>query len=672
MKTCKHLLSLLVVALLCAMGVASCQDYDIPAANTSLSYPSGEMALGSGTYTSAQPTLLAGGEPQFAITKVTHNGKNQNKSIAQIDKTTGIITLSPAESVEAVGEYLVSVQLTVGEQTTEYADALKVIVKGIIFEKDHVAATRGVASQYAMKEAYLAQVEGTHYSLVAPENEPNYAAITVDPKTCEVKVSADAEAGVYPIAIQITNSTNPEGVVFENVLTITVESKPYDLVYSPAAVSLIPMEGHLSPRPTVKAASLTEGTAVKYELLDDFNGVFTINAEDGIIALAEDQELVQQVAKTYELQVRVSNEKGGVSFPKAYTITVDPTKKAEPISSVVYNNTFPVELHPSEAWTSERPTVIGSTVGIKWSLVDAPQGVTIDAKTGIITMVEGHSMPLKVEDNKLKVQVMNQGMATPYEVMLGDFKINPFLWQINFGKNSSKNSLTVSGILNMDRHSYSGPIVTNKNITTQAGATSEQVKNAWGKAKGINDGMECIDFCGFALKTALNAKVSNQNNDWLVSGEFTIPAAENISTFILFDYASQFGKDEENCMELYIVEDAQHLYAEGDVYEDTKGMNYQPSNLQWRILGTTNTELTLTPGAELIKANHSLAPSNNLSSFLMEAREFNISDYKGKTVRFALRCWNPQEGTSADMAAGTNGNQRTFRVKNLRVEARLN
>lgn len=661
MKTCKNLLPVLLAALLLTTGPTGCQDYDIPAANTSLSYPAGEMTLGEGTYTSATPTYLVSSEPHFAVTAVRHNGAAADLSLATVNAATGVVNFTPPAAASAVGEYLISIRMTDGEQAEDYPDVLKVVVKGILFEPATVTAVRGEELTVPVKAAYLVQETGTVYKLDAPEGNSDYDHFKVDKATCAVTVAPEAEAGVYSLSIRATNRTNPDGMLFEDVLKVTVESKPYDLKYTPDAITLIPLEGHTSPRPTIRAASAGEGTKVSYELLDDFGGVFTIDAATGVITLKEDTPLVTSTAKSFELQVRATNAKGTASFPRAYTVTVDPQKKAEPVTAVNYPDAFPVALRPGEAWTSERPSVIGSTVGIEWSLDQAPDGVSIDRKTGVITLAEGHHMPLRTEDNKLTVLVKNQGMENPFSVNVGDFKIDPVLWQIAYATNSKDNSLTNSGIANMDRYSFSGKLETNYNKTDQSTATTIAVKNGWGKASAQTvNGLPCIDASGINNANTEEGN-TNMNNDWVVSSEIDIPAG-SFNPAIRFNFLHQYGTDAQNILEVYIAQiDGQNVYIKGDQDQNDLGLDAQPGGgLRWTPLATTDQNDAAIP----LKIAYNLVSGSgkNLQNFPPAARSFDISAYKGKTVRIALRYWNP---------TANNNNSRTYRIESLRVEDTL-
>lgn len=655
MKTFKNLSSVLVAVLLAVAGLTGCQDYEIPAADTSLSYPAGEMLLSAGSYTSARPSVRAASDCQFSITGITHNDEAADAAIASIDAQTGIVTLTPGNDPQAVGNYLVSVRLTAGGATRDYPDVLKIVVKGIVFAETVVTTARGEELTIPADQTYLVQQEGTEFTLAAPEGqEEEYAHITVDKATGAVSVDAGAEAGIYPISIRVKNRTNPDGTLFANVLTLRVESAPYDLLYAPSTITLIPLEGHVSPKPTVRAAD-ADGTEVTYALADDFGGVFTIDAATGTISLPEDTQLVTTSAKTYALEVKVTNAKGTSSFPGAYTVVVDPAKKAEPITSVTYPDTFPVELRPGQAWTSERPTVTGSTVGIAWSIDNAPQGVTIDAKTGVITFAAGHRMPLLTQDNTLAVKVTNQGMETPYAVTVGDFSIDPIIWQVAFHKNYSATSVTDSGISNMDRYSFSGYIQNNQTEANKNKPTTIQVKNAFGKAVSTTvNKLDCIDFVGVNDSQTWSDN-TNQNNDWLVSSEIEIPA-DSFNPAIAFNLVNQYGTDAQNILGLYIIEiDAQHVYTKGEQNQDDKGMDAMPSGLQWIPLAATPHTGSTFP--EVIAVN-----TGALATFAPAPRSIDVSDYKGKTVRFALRCWNP---------SANNSNSRTYRIESLRVEDSL-
>lgn len=230
MRTLTHKLTVFMLAFLLAMPLAGCRDDEIPSANPSLVYPEGELAPGAGPYVSAQPSVKAEGTVVFAIAGVKHGGVSVDSAMAGIDPATGVVTLTVPDTAEAVGEYLISVSVSVDGRTTTYPDALRVVVRGILFEESDVVLQRGEERVIPVGEVCLVQTGETLFSLEVPEEGTNsYAGISVDAGSCAVTVAADADAGVYPISIRVTNRTNPDGTLFSDVLTLTVESEPYGL-----------------------------------------------------------------------------------------------------------------------------------------------------------------------------------------------------------------------------------------------------------------------------------------------------------------------------------------------------------------------------------------------------------------------------------------------------------
>lgn len=639
MKTCKNLLRGLLSALLLTGGLIGCQEYDIPAANTQLSYPAGETALGAGVYLSGQPTVRAYSKPEFAITGATHNAADIDAAIATIDPATGIISVTPASDLTAMGDYLFSVSVTDGGKTTNYPNIFKLVVKGIVFEETTAATTRGEALTIPVKSAYFAQQEGTVFKLVAPESDPNdsYKHFSIDSLSCAVTVDATANAGIYPISIKAKNRTNPDGTVFANALTIVVESKPYDLRYTPSSITLMLKEGHTSPQPTVRAASVTDGEVIIYSLGDDF-GIFTINTSTGVISLPEDLDLATTTAKTYNLNINTRNAKGTTLFAEAYSVTIDPNKKAEPITAITYPDLFPVALKSGQPWTSQQPSVTGSTVGIVYSLPNAPAGVSIDAKTGIITLDKGHKMPMLVTESTLEVNASNQGMETPCAVLLG-FSIDPSIWKVKLGKNFSSDALTNSGITNMDRISFLGKM-------WQASPMSIQIKLGWGISSTAGG---YIDANG-GKDPNNSTNVANQNNDWLISEEILIDDFR-LEPTVKFTMSFAYGTADANLLDLYIVEiNAQNVYtfnpATDQEQSATGTLDSKPSNLPWQAL--------MAP----------IVPTTTSGYDKFADYAFPIPDnYKGKKVRIALRYHNPAPHAN---------NARTYRFKDsLRIEDQL-
>ncbi len=625
MKTFTNLLLGLFSIAIAAFLFTGCDDDDVSGDRlTELTYSDGEVALGQ-TYVSAQPSVYSPSTPSFAVTRVKHNGTViDDQTMMSIDASTGVITAAAVNDQQGLGEYLVSVRVTNDAGSTVYDDVFRLVVKGILFGDD-VKVTRGEKKTFSVEGAYFVQEEGTVFSLVLPEGktEEDYKGISLDPETCALTVDETAEAGFYPISVSVKNLTNSSGTTFSDLTTLIVESEPYDLAYAPAQVTLVTSEGHTSAVPTVKAASQADGLTVTYALANNFDNQFSIDPATGVISLPEDNALPAEL-KSYKLSVEVTNSLGTTTFTDIYEVILDPDKPIDPITAVTYPDAFPVELGPGEAWTSGRPTVTGAAIGVRYELVGAPQGVTIDNKTGIISFAAGHRMPF-AEDNKLTVSVKNSGMDEGFEAQVGDFFVNPVLWTVVISGNNKDDALVNSGIGNMDRYSYMGPIM---------GTTSSQVKLAWGKSSSG----DYIDYVGSA-RLADNATLA-QNNDWLVSEEIEIPDY-GFNPAVMFDISNRYGSDVQNLLELYIVEiNASNVYLQGEE-EQNGNLDSKPSSLPWELISE-------------------ISPYTVNAWGNVQARVYDIpAQFKGKTIRFALRYYNPSANPN---------NTRTYRIQNLRVE----
>lgn len=635
MKTIMNLIPILLWVSILALLAPSCNEDETSggAELSALSYATGEVALADADYVSAVPSLFSTSKATFSIVKVSQNGQqlsNTAPEIMTINPNNGVITAKVKADPSYAGEYFVSVNVKNSSANRSYADVFRLIVKGISYESDLIKVAMGEAKKIPVKDIHVAQPTGTKFYLAIPKGSTSadYTGITVDSLTCELNIDAKTAAGVYPISIKIVNLTNAAGSTLDNVTTIAVESKPYDLVYSPSSITLITKEGHISVAPKVKAASAADGANVTYALGNNPDNQFSINAATGVITLVEDN-LLPAVLKTYSLTVKVSNSMGESSFADAYTVIIDPNKKIDPITAATYSDTFPVALRPGQPWTSSRAVVTGSTVGLAFSLIDAPQGVTINAKTGVITMAEGHRMPLLLTSNNLKVSVLNSGMATGLAVSVGTFAVNPVLWSIVYGENTKDNSREVSGITNMDRYSFMGTLIT---------TTSIQVKNAFGKSSAGN----YLDILG--VNTAgTPAGNTNQNNDWMVSEAITLDSY-CFNPSIKFALSHAYGTLLANILEVYMVEiNASNVYIKG-AQEQVGDLNSTPSSLAWTQIATN-----------LEGATSSLT---NFKQFSMPID----AQYKGKTIRIAVRYYNPSAG---------NNNSRTYRIDNLRIEDTL-
>lgn len=645
MKSVTNLiLSLLTLGLLATILVSCDKDESRGGAELSaLSYATGEVALGNTDYVSAAPTIFLTSAATFSISKVTLNGQviaNTSPEIMTINENSGVITARIKATADYVGEYLVSVRVKNSSSNVNFDNTFRLVVKGIEFESD-ITLAKGESVKVSPKKIYLAQGSGTLYYLALPKGATasDYTGITVDSLTCAVNVASTTEAGIYPISISVKNLTNTS-TTLANVVNVAVQSKPYDLVYTPATITLITSEGHVSPAPKVRAASAADGSKVSYALVDSPSDQFSIDPTTGVITLPEDNTL-PAVLKTYNLSVKVSNSIGQSTFTNAYSVVLDPNKEIDPISAVVYSDTFPVDLKPGQPWTSSRPVATGSSVGIAYSLVGAPAGVTINAKTGIITMAAGHKMPLELTNNNITVSVKNSGMSTGKQVVLGNFAINPMLWAVTFKTNSKDDALVNSGLANMDRYSFVGKML-------QPNATSIQVKNGW----AINSNRTMINGLNCSTAEATAGSTLQWNNDWLVSDEIEIGSFA-LNPSLMFKFAAQYGGNDANIpgtqvFNAYILEMTDSKpYVKGNENQDgtTLDLTKQPSNLNW---GTPVWTSTVEEGGKVG------APTL--------AKTFSLAAYKGKKIRVAFQFYNVAQATY---------NTRSYCIDKLRVEESL-
>ena len=324
---------------------------------------------------------------------------------------------------------------------------------------------------------------------------------------------------------------------------------------------------------------------------------------------------------------------------EAGTVVAD--REAEPVTEISYPNIGPsqsVNLASGEPWVSETPRIVGSDSGIEWSLENAPEGVSIDRKSGVVSLAAGHSVPFGA--STLKIRAKNRSMDAPclYELPM---LVDPVVWQVRLGTNTSSNALSISGIANMDRFSFLGRMY-------QTSPTSVQVKLGWGKSTSGN----YIDALGGSNPDG--GTKGNQNNDWLVSEEIDLQAFRH-QPVLKFRMTYNYGKADNNLLGFYIVAvDGSSSYSY-DSATDQEQSDRAGSNIDSTPCGLPFVGLE---GAAPLRPV--TAPGwDNFADYELPIPEL----YKGHRIRIALRYWNPSDNPN---------NSRFYRIDaSLRIEDRF-
>lgn len=201
------------------------------------------------------------------------------------------------------------------------------------------------------------------------------------------------------------------------------------------------------------------------------------------------------------------------------------------------------------------------------------------------------------------------------------------LWTVSYIGNTAANCKTVSGIGNMDRYSFLGPI-------TQPNQSSVQVKSAWGRPSSASAAILCYLSNGV------------ENNDWMVSSQFTIPA-ECTNPAIKFNGSWKYGSFTKSPVCIYIidVDNAGSAYS----YDDSTDQEPASGTASSTPQGWTWTKLsTFKPTIAAGYATYTV--SGGIVTAVSGGQEFSYvipNSFKGKNVRFAIMVSNIGEATNA-------------------------
>jgi hypothetical protein len=222
------------------------------------------------------------------------------------------------------------------------------------------------------------------FKLTVSATATDHATLTTGLATNSKTVSQTIDFLVAPLKGVISDETLSGGTVAENSTNGTVVG-------------------------IVQGIDSLPGAILTYTLVDNANGRFAINANTGVITVADGSQLDFEAATSHGIKVQVKDQTG-LSFVKTFNIAVTnvneaPTDETLTGGSVVGN--------------AADGTVVGTVHGIDpdagsvlaYSLIDNAGGAfAIDAKTGIITVADGTKLDFTTAtSHAIDVRVTDQG-----------------------------------------------------------------------------------------------------------------------------------------------------------------------------------------------------------------------------------------------------------------------
>ena len=154
------------------------------------------------------------------------------------------------------------------------------------------------------------------YELVQPEGQEYFSISKTGVVSLSTAFKGEVLPGVYPLPIKI--STHAGSMVYEDVLTAKITSRPLGVTYTPVSGRMEYNMAFQSAVPVLKGSPEEVVWAVKG--VTPSTDVFTVDAATGVLSVAEGNGL--PIDGQYVVDLTVSNSYGSTDFEGAYTLTV--------------------------------------------------------------------------------------------------------------------------------------------------------------------------------------------------------------------------------------------------------------------------------------------------------------------------------------------------------------
>jgi Ca2+-binding RTX toxin-like protein len=332
-----------------------------------------------------------------------------------IDPDSGVITLAEGASLDHddAAQHAIEVEVTdTGGLSASRTFTIEVI------DVDEAPSILGLSASEVPEAAANGTVVGTvgasdsdlgDVLTYALSNDAD-GRFAIDPETGVITVAdgtlLDHEsAAEHDIEVEVTDA---EGLSATQTFTIDVT----DLNETPSIVDLDSSAvdenaGGGTVVGTVSATDPDVDDVLSYALTDDAGGRFAIDAETGVITVADGAELDHEAAAQHSIEVEVTDA-GGLSASQAFTIAVTDVNERPVIEALSANSVIEGAAHGTVVGTvSAVDPDIGD--GLSFALSDDAGGrFAIDGDTGVITVADGtlldyadateHSIEVEVTD----------------------------------------------------------------------------------------------------------------------------------------------------------------------------------------------------------------------------------------------------------------------------------
>ncbi len=423
-----------LTAVLLAVAAAACEDDKTTGGDLRLHYPEVIDIGPSMSFISGAPTYYGPAPSDFSIAGMTLDDKAVASDSFTISPETGAVSISNTEGM-ATGTYKLTVACRANGAGYTFRDIFVVRMvpstpveietssPTLTIPYDELGTTEETVSVSTVGES----VAVIGYELVQPEGQEYFSISKTGVVSLSTAFKGEVLPGVYPLPIKI--STHAGSMVYEDVLTAKITSRPLGVTYTPVSGRMEYNMAFQSAVPVLKGSPEEVVWAVKG--VTPSTDVFTVDAATGVLSVAEGNGL--PIDGQYVVDLTVSNSYGSTDFEGAYTLTVIDYIAPIEADKFAYE---PVEaIQGGEFSASKKTGFIGDEVTFSLGTLDAALvgQLSIDPETGAVSAKKGHTIPM----GSYAVPVIAANAKGTAEASLSlTIKENPYFFTtITYGNN---------------------------------------------------------------------------------------------------------------------------------------------------------------------------------------------------------------------------------------------
>lgn len=423
-----------LTAVLLAVTAAACEDDKTTGGDLRLHYPEVIDIGPSMSFISGAPTYYGPAPSDFSIAGMTLDDKAVASDSFTISPETGAVSISDTEGM-ATGTYKLTVACRANGAGYTFRDIFVVRMvpstpveietssPTLTIPYDELGTTEETVSVSTVGES----VAVIGYELVQPEGQEYFSISKTGVVSLSTAFKGEVLPGVYPLPIKI--STHAGSMVYEDVLTAKITSRPLGVTYTPVSGRMEYNMAFQSAVPVLKGSPEEVMWAVKG--VTPSTDVFTVDAATGVLSVAEGNGL--PIDGQYVVDLTVSNSYGSTDFEGAYTLTVIDYIAPIEADKFAYE---PVEaIQGGEFSASKKIDFVGDEVTFSLGTLDAALvgQLSIDPETGAVSAKKGHTIPM----GSYAVPVIAANAKGTAEASLSlTIKENPYFFTtITYGNN---------------------------------------------------------------------------------------------------------------------------------------------------------------------------------------------------------------------------------------------